>query len=87
MIQRYACTPFIIDQNLVVHDSHHLMVPCTKGNWVRYKDYDSMVEKLDLANRRLGELAHAPIMDELNEAKRELARYKTPCLDNVTINE
>jgi hypothetical protein len=62
----------------------------------------AMTEQLDLANRRLGELAHAPIMDELNmlrkffndygfnelaEAKRELARYKTPCLDNVTINE
>jgi uncharacterized protein related to proFAR isomerase len=62
----------------------------------------AMTEQLDLANRRLGELAHAPIMDELNmlrkffndygfnelaEAKRELARYKTPNVDNVTIKE
>ena len=61
MTQRYACVPFIIDENLVVHDSHHLMAPCTKGNWVRYQDYDALVEKLDLANRRLGELAHAPM--------------------------
>jgi hypothetical protein len=65
-------------------------------------DLAAMTEQLDLANRRLGELAHAPIMDELNmlrkffndygfnelaEAKRELARYKTPNVDNCVCHE
>jgi hypothetical protein len=64
----------------------------------------AMTEHLDLANRHLGELAHASrsneLMDELNmlrkfftdygfnelnEAKRELARYKTPNVDEMEV--
>jgi hypothetical protein len=78
-MKRYACVPFIIDENLVVHDSKQLMANCTKGPWVKWSDVAPIIAERDA----LAIFAESRRV-QINELMDGLEKYTTPQVEGVT---